>query len=64
MEKENKAQTILYFICAICWFICLIFDFVDKTFSTQFYMHVACAVLFTISGFLSLKKGSSDKKKE
>lgn len=67
MKKENKAQTILYFLCSAIWLVCLIFDIVEKEFSTQFYLHIACVVLFAISGFVALKgrkEGKQEDKKE
>lgn len=62
MKKEmRKTQIILYFLCAAIWFICFILDIINKDFSTQFYLHITCVVLFSISGFLALKGKSANE---
>ena len=63
-QNRNKAAVILYFICAAIWFVCVILDIVEKDFSVKFILHLVAAVLFTINGFVFMKKKLPSEKED
>lgn len=64
MKKEYKVIAILDFICTAIWLVCLIFDIVEKDFSTKFFLHIVLVVLTFINGFFYLKRKPDSEKKD